>query len=143
MDVQNRIAEPLSTLAAGSKVQGTSTIQKSHVFFFVLGICFLSTTLLSFTPKTAPPILEEANTIDGIIGTIVMIEDILSANSNAPNNSIAKIEVYSVTQELVHKETQCYTSICSTNVGHLTPAEYFVLAYVQSGDIFSAHILIR
>ncbi|MGB1243562.1 MAG: hypothetical protein ACPG49_13625, partial [Chitinophagales bacterium] len=134
---------PLLALAADGKVQGTSTIQKSHVLLFTLFVCFLSTTLLSFTPKTATSTLKEANTIDGIIGTIVMIEDILSVNSNDPNNSITKVEVYSVTQILVHEETQCHSSICSTNLGHLAPAEYFVVAYVQSGNIFSAHILIR
>lgn len=141
MEQKNRIADPLLALAAGSGVQGTSTTQKSHVL--LLSVFFVCTILLGFTPTSNANTPQIVHKMDGIVGTIVVIEDILSVNSNDPNNSITKIEVYSNTRMLVHEETQCHASICSTNVGHLTSADYFVVAYTQSGDTFSAHIFIQ
>jgi len=111
------------------------------ILFFTLltGTLLINTSAYADTSK----ITCESATLacsDAPNSTIVMHDEVLRTDSGNSNNPVTKIQVYDAGQKLVHTESNCNSSKCSTSFKSLSAGTYFVKVSTKNGSTFTGYV---
>ncbi len=116
---------------------------KTILFFALLtGGLLISSSAYADTIK----ITSESNVTvcsDAPMGTIVMLDEVLMVDSGNGNNPIVEIRVYDANDKLVHTESNCNSSKCSTSLRALPAGIYFVKVIAENDDVFTGYVELK
>jgi len=111
------------------------------ILFFTLltGTLLINSSAYADTSKITCESIE-ATYLDAPNSTIVMHDEVLRTDSGNSNNPVTKIQVYDAEQKLVHTESNCNSSKCSTSLKSLPVGTYFVEVSTKNGSTFTGYV---
>ena len=75
--------------------------------------------------------------------TIVMEDDVMRVNTADSNDSISKVEIYTMEDQKVLDIYGCFTNSCAVDISMLEANQYTVIINTVFGNPFSGTILIE
>ncbi len=98
--------------------------------------------IISFQPDNSiyNNIEETCVSVDDVVDTIIMEDDIMLVSTSKSNGNITEIQVFDSNGILVFQNFGCHDSRCSTDVSSLTLGRYTVDVDTSTGYTFTGTI---